>query len=208
MQKYPWTYRWFGLWSEMGRRYANCPSIYDFIDPHWNPSDREPLLRYIEEAACYVATSKIGFPCVLFDDDCVGSYGFKTDGAWQWPTDLTHYVTVHGVSLPDEFAGHIRRRDYKIPELSVAELMALESTLDRPPLLISLPDEGNTGMLVRHRRATAPAELEKADEAFRAGDYSLAFSIYETTLPYLLVAEPHHVRQFEYCKRRLPGGAC
>lgn len=31
----------------------------------------------------------------------------QTDGEWIWPTDLPHYIEMHGVALPPEFLEHV-----------------------------------------------------------------------------------------------------
>jgi hypothetical protein len=46
-----------------------------------------------------------------------------------WPKDLNHYISCHGVRIPQEFIDHIRARHYQLP--SAAEVA--EIVIDRLP---------------------------------------------------------------------------
>jgi len=56
-----------------------------------------PLIHYRGYSWCR-------FACGI-EHSRMGSWDL-TDGVWVWPQGLSHYVDVHGISLPEEFVSH------------------------------------------------------------------------------------------------------
>lgn len=50
----------------------------------------------------------------------------RTDGAYVWPSDLLYYVRRYHVQLPRSFVVHARRNGWRVPEVDLASLPALE----------------------------------------------------------------------------------
>jgi hypothetical protein len=40
----------------------------------------------------------------------------QSDGVWEWPSDLTHFVDKYNVELPDEFTQHMRAQNWSPPK--------------------------------------------------------------------------------------------
>jgi hypothetical protein len=55
----------------------------------------------------------------------IGTLQILTDGTWEWPSDLAHYVRTHHARLPADFVRHMASRHWEVPRLSKAQLMEL-----------------------------------------------------------------------------------
>ena len=144
-----WPYKVLGKWREMGTFWAPYPSVYDFIDPNWNPPYRDRIINYLRTAKVISVTSKLQSPCVIDDDDINITLCHCTDGVWEWYDDLAHYVEVHSVRLPDAFVEHMLSLDFTPPVLNLEHVLSLK--IEEPPLLL-IPNEGNQGLLLRKSR--------------------------------------------------------
>jgi len=78
----------------------------DFIPPQElvrpvDPDVRRKLAAYLDAGALFEQYRGVSH-CRFF---CEGYNGSRelTDGEWVWPEGLSHYVSVHGVTLPQEF---------------------------------------------------------------------------------------------------------
>jgi hypothetical protein len=88
------------------------PAVHDFIDPSWNPVDKERILAYLTSAPIAVAgVTDDTEACLLCSEEQLTSC-FQSDGVWLWLDDLSHYVARHSVVLPDRFVEHIRNCNY------------------------------------------------------------------------------------------------
>lgn len=83
------------------------PDPNDFIDPD-PPQDLLDLVgRYLAHGT--LAAAYMGFsPCRICGERN-GAYEF-TDGIYQWPDGLAHYVLDHNVRLPIELEQHAREQ--------------------------------------------------------------------------------------------------
>ncbi len=85
-----------------------------YNNPYYHPSklqDREFWARKGDYAKLRVVQYlDLGIPCNFYRglspcrlcDELLGSCE-KTDGFYTWPEKLSHYITKHNVTLPDEF---------------------------------------------------------------------------------------------------------
>ncbi|MEA2616235.1 MAG: hypothetical protein QOE72_2018 [Chloroflexota bacterium] len=55
----------------------------------------------------------------------LGTLQILTDGTWEWPSDLAHYVRTRHVRLPADFVRHMASHHWEVPRLSEAQLMEL-----------------------------------------------------------------------------------
>jgi hypothetical protein len=86
---------------------SGWPSVDSFIDPSWDPDDRDMVAEYLEFGQ--VARAYMGYSACRI---CARSNGTLelTDGTFVWPEGLRHYVVDHGVRLPDRFVEHARAK--------------------------------------------------------------------------------------------------
>lgn len=93
--------RIIGYWVDIDR--PNLPDPAEHVDLDWERSERETV-------ACYLNGGRpvtIGSGCSQCRI-CGAANGFEefTDGAYQWPEGLAHYVLDHSVRLPEEIIEH------------------------------------------------------------------------------------------------------
>jgi hypothetical protein len=98
--------RLVGYWKSLGLEPEGerWPDPRAFIDPGWDEGERRVVSRYLKSGRGFTA---FGGPswCRLCDSD-TGSIEV-TDGTFDWPEGLIHYVDEHCVRLPDEFVAHV-----------------------------------------------------------------------------------------------------
>jgi hypothetical protein len=116
-----WSYKWFGIWKEMGSHYSFCPSIYDWIDlkeVEIYGENLPKILNYLRTATVVVTTNAINFPNIITGEKKFGSVSYRTDGVWLWFDDLADYIEKNHVTLPKNFVSHIMRQGYNPPNVS------------------------------------------------------------------------------------------
>jgi hypothetical protein len=130
-----WPYKWFGYWSEYGQAYGRCPSIKEFVCAEVSRSyDREMLRKYLTEAQCIAATSRMNFVNPFTGTyPFHGSLGVCTDGEWVWYDDLPFYIEEHDLAIPTKFLEHIKANGY-IPPPDVDEDTYM--SLDFPEMIV------------------------------------------------------------------------
>lgn len=67
---------------------------------------RARVVGYLDSGSLYRQYRGLSWCRFGCDHQAMGSAEL-TDGAWVWPSGLSHYVRDHAVSLPDEFIAHI-----------------------------------------------------------------------------------------------------
>jgi len=102
-----WSHNWFGFWQTEPENDPMLPVVKDFIDPSWNPDDKDRIIAYLTNAPIVVAAATDSEDCLLCSSDQLTSC-FQSDGSWLWPEDLAHYVACHGVVLPNRLVFPIR----------------------------------------------------------------------------------------------------
>lgn len=90
---------WSGPWAASG-----WPSVDQFVDPDWDPEDREFIAFYLESGL--VARVYMGYSTCRVCGKSDNGDSELTDGTWVWPSGLAHYVREHAVRLPAEFTQH------------------------------------------------------------------------------------------------------
>ena len=114
---------WDKTWVFFAEQYLagaappGIPSLYDFVDAGWSPSDREQLLWYLEHAPTLMTLGP-DVRCPLCHEQLGNVRCWRSDGLWCWRDDLSHYVRKHSVRLPDAMVERIRIRRYMLPEPS------------------------------------------------------------------------------------------
>ena len=113
-----------GFWRS--EREPFLPDPKTFVDESWDASERQGVIAYLE-SSYYMPVAQGGpswcrFGCSPRPTD-IGTQDL-TDGTWLFPEGLVHYLRSHAVKPPAEFLEHIRRSDYRVPELSVLQKSA------------------------------------------------------------------------------------
>ena len=88
------------------------PDPHRLVVRNWRLQQRELIAGYLRAGA--VVTSGCGLsPCRF---GC-GGYGSTcmSDGVWQWPEGLVHYVECHSLRLPDEFLATMEGNGWSVP---------------------------------------------------------------------------------------------
>lgn len=93
--------RIIGYWVDTDR--PDLPDPETFIDADWDLAERETVANYLNAGRPIGAGCGCS-PCRI----CGTPNGFEefTDGTYQWPEGLAHYVLDHGVRLPNEVIQH------------------------------------------------------------------------------------------------------
>jgi hypothetical protein len=63
------------------------------------------------------------------DSAVIGGLHLLTDGQWLWYSDLAHYVERYHVALDPCFVAHAQSKNWTVPQLSHADLLAMEAEL-------------------------------------------------------------------------------
>ena len=115
------------------RRIARAEDPRDYADPTWDPAERQPVVTYLEH--CYSLgymnpTAAIWCPFGCRDPSPRGGETL-TDGSWEFPEILIHYVRDHAVKPPDEFLAHVRSTASKSQDLWTEEKLVKGAALAR-----------------------------------------------------------------------------
>ena len=110
-----WHEKWFGFWRAAGDEDRNLPLLSEWVDTTWNPPDKTELARYVAKAPIILASGTTKAPCPMCST-MLSTSDYQSDGDWLWPVDLSHYVSEHGVRIPDELVLHIRGRGHEPPK--------------------------------------------------------------------------------------------
>lgn len=106
--------------------------------------DREALLAVVNRlakserrlVADYLAAGATAAAIMGVSEDilggrfiAIGGPGVQTDGTYFWRTDVAEYVRWYGIDIGEEAVEHMRRLDWRTPELSEDEYLAIGSYL-------------------------------------------------------------------------------
>lgn len=108
--------RVIGYWVDIDR--PNLPDPAEYVDLDWKRSERETVASYLNGGRPVTIGSGCS-PCRI----CGASNGFEefTDGIYQWPEGLAHYVLDHAVRLPDEVIEHALKRAAQANEVRLVD---------------------------------------------------------------------------------------
>lgn len=102
----------FGFWEE---EFGNLGTPNDYLHRGWDIAERLKVIQYLREGYTFSERTGLTF-CLL---GCRSQYGLEnkglTDGAWEWPAHLAHYIESHSVKPCEEFLNHIRKNKFKMP---------------------------------------------------------------------------------------------
>jgi hypothetical protein len=109
-----------GFFRELEHGRPDGPSLADRAG---TCADTAPLERYLRSGVHFIATAGSLTKDVLDPGrPPIGPLGLQTDGTWVWPSDLAHYVAVHGVDPGEAFRAHVARCGPVVGELDAALL--------------------------------------------------------------------------------------
>ena len=94
-----------GYWKGGGER--GWPDPRDFVDASWSADERREVAGYLSNGT--VVGECLGLSRCRFCGQHNGHREF-TDGMYQWPEGLAHYLWVHEVRLPVAVVAHIKSR--------------------------------------------------------------------------------------------------
>lgn len=94
-----------GYWRN--DQHPELPHPADFVDPDWDTWERHRVGRYLESGVVAVTYRGLS-PCRLCGVD--NGHREFTDGEFQWPEGLAHYVHEHSVRPPDGLVRHVLAR--------------------------------------------------------------------------------------------------
>lgn len=93
-----------GYWKSEDEPHLPDPTTLGQIDP----TVKYLVLQYLSKGKTHIAWKgysncrfKCGIPSHKMGSTC------RTDGTYQWPEGLYHYVDEHNVTLPQDFITHI-----------------------------------------------------------------------------------------------------
>jgi hypothetical protein len=109
-----------GFFRELEHGRPDGPSLSDRVGAC---ADTEALERYLRSGIHFIATAGSVTEDVLDPEHpTIGRLGLLTDGVWVWPSDLAHYVAVHGVDPGEAFRAHVARCGPIVGEIDQAVL--------------------------------------------------------------------------------------
>jgi hypothetical protein len=85
----------------------NWPDPRDFVDASWSAYERREVAEYLSNGTVVVKYRGLS-PCRFCGQD--NGHREFTDGTYQWPEGLAHYLWVHEVRLPVVVVAHIKSR--------------------------------------------------------------------------------------------------
>jgi hypothetical protein len=115
-----------GEFNELEHGNPDGPSLRSAVRDHAGMYAHE-LVAYLRSGAVLAATVAVVRDVLAPDSAAIGGLQVLTDGRWLWYSDLAHYVDRYHVELDPRFVAHAQRSNWTIPQVSRAELLALEA---------------------------------------------------------------------------------
>ena len=88
------------------------PDPHGLVVRNWRLQQRELIAGYLRAGAVvssWCGLSPCRFGCGGYGSTCM------SDGVWQWPAGLVHYVECHSLRLPDEFVATMEGNGWSVP---------------------------------------------------------------------------------------------
>lgn len=101
--------RLIGYWRSA--EHPEYPDPVQWIDESWDRNERGDTWWYLLGGT--YGTASMGPSTCRICGEPNGS-GEYTDGVYEWPEGLAHYVQEHAVRLPEEFVAHARLRQREL----------------------------------------------------------------------------------------------
>ena len=102
-----------GFFRELRHGLADGPSLRESI-PKSGGKSATPLVAYLSNAPILFATPGV-VDDVLAPGTEIGPPHIRTDGEWCWPSDLAYYVEKYNCRIPEDFASHMKARNFRPP---------------------------------------------------------------------------------------------
>lgn len=93
--------RLIGYWRN--EDHPEYPDPHDLVDESWDENERHQVWAYLSSGTMVAAYMGLS-PCRICGKDN-GSLEYS-DGTYQWPEGLAHYVYDHAVRMPWELVEH------------------------------------------------------------------------------------------------------
>ncbi|MDX2730990.1 hypothetical protein [Streptomyces sp. PA03-2a] len=87
------------------------------------------IADYLEGGAMLAVTAQRVLDVLSDERRDAGPLAIMTDGVWMWPADLAYYVRRYNIALPEDFISHARSLNWVAPDLSPADLLAIEEEM-------------------------------------------------------------------------------
>jgi hypothetical protein len=88
------------------------PDPHRLVVRNWRLQQRALIAGYLRAGAVvakWCGLSPCRFGCGAYGSTCM------SDGVWQWPEGLVHYVECHSLRLPDEFVATMEGNGWSVP---------------------------------------------------------------------------------------------
>ncbi|MGI5254085.1 hypothetical protein [Actinacidiphila glaucinigra] len=117
-----------GNFRELGRGWSDGPSLRAAVRDK-APAHAAELVEYLRNGMVLVAATTLVHDVLSPSNAVIGGWQLLTDGRWLWHSDLAYYVERYHVALDLRFLAHAQGSNWTVPQLSDAELLALEAVL-------------------------------------------------------------------------------
>ena len=117
-QAAPIVLKAIGFWRDNNGIFKLCPSAQSLVRAGWHMAERERILDYLRSGFAFLSYggwSTCRFGCAAGESNGCSDF---TDGEWDWPEGLAHYVQCHDVMLPEEFVETMRANDWRVPDVA------------------------------------------------------------------------------------------
>jgi hypothetical protein len=112
-----------GFFRELRHGEPDGPSLRVLQREHSGAYERE-LVGYLTQGIPFIVSP--GPVWDVFDQGGpIGTGSILTDGAWAWPDDLSYYLQMYHVVLPDEFVNYAMMNTWRVPKITRAQLRLL-----------------------------------------------------------------------------------
>ena len=103
-----------GFFAELDYGQPDDPSFADVIG-RLDPAVKEHVLAYLAGGHVIQVLYTTSSDVLDETDALIGELQILSDGTWAWPTDLSHYVELYDVALPDDFLAHMAAAGWQPP---------------------------------------------------------------------------------------------
>lgn len=91
--------------------------------------DRAKVADYLRSGYMTLAIMEISHDVLNRTFEYPGGSAILTDGTYYWRADATEYVLRYGSGLSPDFMAHAQRSNWKIPQMSREEVIAVDTYL-------------------------------------------------------------------------------
>lgn len=111
-------------WTRLVRRAVLQAAVRDQA-----PAHAGELVEYLRNGTVLVSATTFVHDVLSPTNAVIGGWQLLTDGRWHWHSDLAYYVERYHVALDPRFLAHAQGNDWTVPQLTEAEMLALEAVL-------------------------------------------------------------------------------